>query len=721
MIHSTHLTNFKRHRSARFDFGQGLTSIQGANASGKTTALKAVVAGLFGMPAAGSKEYIPTRGETDARVEVDVTLPVHGRVTIERTLKSAKVHTTEGRLLANGVTPVTKLIEEAYGMPVADLLLLSYSRQGESQALLALGATALQKTVERLSKSDVLDRVLTQLGADIASLDAHLNALPPAGDIEALRGQSDAARDDEARLNVELASARDRVIALTQAEEAYRQRHQAAVSAQLARAQLSAQVEAQKQQALLAGQDTERLRQELKDTDPQLSVKLAEAQSQFDAAQLDLHRLQAAASEAKALLREQTHWEAQAVELREQVRQSVAVANDMEAAERDLQRLQEEKARLAAELATSQRQEQDAREAVDAGVCQRCQRPFDPEHLAEAITRHEAAKAASEAASAAWYAILPLLSDAEATLHKLKQAFHPGSAARLGSVSEQLARIQARLEEVLAGHADAGELEATYQHKATATETLRKLHADLLQQHSRQGHLLSALAASEDALTQALQRQEQLVAQLAALPEGEDPVQLSGNLSTLGQQLTEARNHEGATGQALADAGFRLRTARKALEDALSVEARRQETAESLGLHKRLQTWLRKSRADLMSELWQGLLSYASYLVNLTTEGILTRVFRLDSELVVEEAGEVVPVSELSGAQRSVVGACIRIAMSRVFYGGDLFLLLDEASESMDDDMAARFTGMLRALETQVVLVTHRTGDAVNADTTIQL
>ena len=141
-----------------------------------------------------------------------------------------------------------------------------------------------------------------------------------------------------------------------------------------------------------------------------------------------------------------------------------------------------------------------------------------------------------------------------------------------------------------------------------------------------------------------------------------------------------------------------------------------------LALASQLQKYLRANRTRLASDLWDGLLNYASALTSSATGGVLSGLSRTPSgDFTVVEDGRTVPVTESSGAQRSIMGLALRVALTKVFYGNGLFLMLDEATADASDETAAAVAGMLRSLDMQVVSVSHRTGDVVNAGEIIEL
>jgi ABC-type transport system involved in cytochrome bd biosynthesis fused ATPase/permease subunit len=120
--------------------------------------------------------------------------------------------------------------------------------------------------------------------------------------------------------------------------------------------------------------------------------------------------------------------------------------------------------------------------------------------------------------------------------------------------------------------------------------------------------------------------------------------------------------------------------------------------------------------------LWDSLFGYASALVKEATGGEVTTLFMKDGkDLYALHNGAEVPVEDFGGAKQSIVGLALRIAFSHVFYGQGLPLLLDEVSSDCSDATASMLAGMLRGVGSQIILVSHRTGDTVNADSIVEL
>lgn len=725
MISQIQLKSFKKHEDSQFDFSGGLNSITGANAQGKTSLLRGVLFALLGASAAGNKEHLATRGSSgDTKVSLDIHIPGHEFVRIERTLKGAKIFSADGTLIANGTTPSIKLIEEAYGMSSADLQLLMYSRQGESQALLAMGAAALQKTVERLAKTDLVDSVLTNIGRDIAELEGQLGALPEGVDIHGLAQRLELLLKEMTAQQKSVADARKSVESIFEETNELSRRHQEAHQAEVLRTGWMNQLASTETQVNSLSADLSRYSSELAelpgDVDDRLTAaKQAHSASKDRAAMLETKVMMVTRSESEI-----GRLGSEIESLKEQVIQSNEVKVEIDKVEIEVQKLREQRTQAISEQATALQVVEQARAALDSSVCQECKRPFSDEELREAQGRYEEAANRLEGSRQKVMQVETPLAQAEATLTSLKKRFFPGSTESLAKAEASLAREQETRDTYLADKESFASVADVSKAAEREAECSRVYYSSVLELTTVQAKRTAAETMVQEAarkLEQAKVAHADIKARLDSAAPSEDYAAITLSLQQKQQQLQVFRDIESKAGTALAQVLAERERVSKELEDAQSMKTRRAEVEGSLSLRKRLQAWLRKSRSDLMLELWDGLFHFASHLLASTTGGQITRVYRLDGEITVDEAGIAVPVSELSGFQRSLVGLALRIGMSRVFYGGDLPLLLDEPTADASEENAARVAGMLQGLRSQVIIVSHRLGDSANAENFIQL
>lgn len=732
MLHELHLKNFKRHRDTLLQFPQGLTCLVGGNGAGKSTILRAIVFCLYGPGAAGKREHLGTWGTGDQpECDLTLTLPIHGKVVVTRSLTKATV--TQGEaILASGHTPVSKFVEDALGMTATVFKLLLYSRQGDAQALLKMGPAGLQKHLETIARVDILDRVLEALSADAQADKKALSVLgePPELDVlEATVARIESELADKCKEEAQLAE----VIKETAAEESA----------------------LQSKAAQLAAQTTElghlrRKRQDIADA-------LNKAQQELDALPTlqGIEDLDAAIAQQAEL--RQAHTQV-ATDLSAAYAKANRLTTSVEALEKATQRLSflhsqeagvkawrvlteaEQAAKEALALAKAEwRRLGDASKIVD--ICQTCGRPFgttDEEraHYQEMVRSQEAElKAAKETHDMRLKALTAAEDKTRALRGTLSLSAQELSAFDiLVSQAEELAgryttEIDALVDEV--GGKQQGsvaearsylssvvrELEGKKEKLADESDLLETLIRKATQTQGRRSHLLEMQAAYTANL-------EELKLRIADF--GFDLEETAKEVGrALADTTAQLQAHRLAHVQVVAEIKLcqsQVTLASKDLQAAKDTVAKTHQLEQDLSTRQTLINYLRTNRAKFLEDTWTTVTQCADSLLGAVTEGGMGGLTRTDSgEFTVDEEAAGVPLDELAGSRQSIVGLCLRIALAQVFHGEQGFLLLDEVTADCSDENAARVAGMLQAVGTQTLMVTHRQGDAVNADNIIAL
>lgn len=723
-IHAIKLNSFKKHQHFTTTFGKGLSAVTGPNYAGKSTLLKAIMFALFGPTGTGHKaDRIPTRGATEPTcVDLDIEIPIHGRVRISRTLKGAKVFGLDGTMLANGTTPTIRLVEEAYGMSAPDLQLLMYSRQGQSQAMLEMGASLLQATIERLAKSDLVDKVLDMVGKDVTAAEGRIAGIGAIDDITELQRKLQAAT---VAAQAQKANLEDVAVNIQKASELEsHSRRQYEEAAQTLKRREAIQSDLFTVNDMIREMETEIHEQNITlegygdGLDQQAEVERANIEYLQTTWMARKQRVDAAVSLLDRIEKRKASLDHYA----EEIKQSDYIYGDLLHAEQEVSRLDDIFRTLRGAADQAKVEMDAARKAVEAGVCRECKRPFSEEEQKEAVERFDAAVAKQQEAFQAYSDSLTPLKLAEEKLAKLKTFYKPGAEQAYLEVKTQLEDAEADLAAALSGFSSLDDLKAGADTSKAALEHAKTRWNQLTSVANDRKNLLRHKALNEEQLGYARGNLEKLEAELRSLPTtAADPETMKMTWLGAVEHLSSLRDLEKSLIGYVAEAEADVRVMASNLEYCQKATAELQKLSKEVDQRKRLQSWLRKSRSELMVELWDNMLAYASHLISLTTDGDLSQVFREDGELFVVEEGDKVAVSELSGFQRSLVGLAIRIAMSRVFYGEEHFLLLDEPTADASSENAARIAGMLQGLGSQVIYVTHREGDSVNAGTVIAL
>jgi DNA repair protein SbcC/Rad50 len=740
MIKSLTLSHFKKHKTATFAFTDGLTVLTGANGCGKTTLLRAVLYALFGASAAGKKDHL-TSWDADQPMEVllEVVLPTHGLVAITRSQRSALVtqeleHGTV-TYLASGQDPVTHFVETALGMSSKTFRLLMLAKQGDTQALLKMGPAGLQQQLEVVAKLGTVDAVLKLLSTDLsvnkklleqtadlpdlAELAQSLTSLQSTFAVEeASHGRLQAVREQQ---KGRLKAIRYDLTDLTpQQEQAKRWRTQAELH----------------QKALLEmGQKIADWQRTAPEVDAEaIKMALAEDTKTYNLCDEELKRLvplhqrldfavrnhKLIAAKVTALKDIRPQWETWGM-----MRQAIALAYQ------DYTQL-------------NQQYESAKSQPVPNTHCHACQRPFgdSPEEqaqLRQTVARLEAeVKEALVFKDAAQYALheKTLLKDnffrGNGLLEKDMERFELQWEARTNELSEAEDELEGVFDRVRSSFtqpmADPDDAVEFLVHRVVELQTEQetaslniKASVALLSKWTNHAQALEFLETDRKDTASKLEAVQQLLNTVAA--------DLDQRIADLQHEQAELQVRSDEAKEALNKSLYALDSLRRDLarlrQDEETAQAQHENYARlsaNTDKMQRLQDFLRSNRNKFVGDTWEALTTYASHLLDITTEGLITNLTRSEAgEFLVDEAMPGVPVEELAGGYQSIVGLCLRIALGHLFYGDQGFLLLDEPTADCNEENSARVAGMLMTLKSQVILVTHRQGDAMNATNLITL
>jgi DNA repair exonuclease SbcCD ATPase subunit len=718
MIEHIELNRFKKHAALEAAFQPGLNALIAPNAAGKSTLLKAIAYALLGTTATGSRAaHLTQWGESGHRVSLKLRLNGVEHV-VTRTPKSSSIHVAD-RLVASGTTATNQYVEDALGLSSRDLLMLTVSPQGETQALLDMGAAGLQKRVEDIARVGLIDQVLSNIATDQTKLDAIAGLLPAITELE----QQCQEKQQHYR---EVVKQIDRVtleLGTTQAQLLSAQ--------QQLKADAEAAAAASKQYALV-----DILNRQLNETE----AKIREAADAYIALKSHQPTKPAPARDLDELLdelnRRTIHLREQQTERQGIIKMLDVLDGKLTATQTALELSRQAEAQLpqvrtaydaalrAFESANidwlrSDQQCRDAEKAVANAVCHACNRPFSETESAAALRRAESAQAERHEKLTVFDTALNQKRVLNRQLDDLVKMYDPRLNARYQQDLAQRDVYAASLKTKPDVTADLKEvsdqaslLRDRRQQRQAEEETYRRWderrtyalsHMATLETHQ------AAIKSELDATTKTLPSAS--LADLTKVVQSSEitVTRVQARLTTMTRESAELMlEHSALTAQ--------IDQYQKDIALLRDTETRRTRL-------QQLALFLRKNRSRWMAETWENLLLQATHLLETVTERKLSNLIRTDSgEFSLTEDGREVPVTELSGAQRSMVGLCLRVALSQVFYSGNLFLLLDEPCADMSEDNAARVAGMLQGLTgTQIIMVSHRQSGVMSAGNVIAL
>lgn len=728
--------NFKKLGNFSADFTDGLNVIVGENAQGKSTLLQAIEAALFGVTVVpGKKENIPTWGQT--KFSLTLTFTNHVAASPEddwyycltrtgSTAKLEKIGPGEETLLANGNTPVTKYIEELFGLTAKDFNLFVQSKQGETSGVLTFGATALNQKVEEYAGVSLIDDVAKRAN----ELAAEQRAIVSANEVDSTDledARSDWANASQKVTDCEkaVASAEAAAAAIQplttlppspSSQELTEQRRKADKQEQ-ALAAAKADV-ALKNQAAVAAEEAVVAAGEEVDVE-QLSAEKKEATELVRRRRADCNILTAEKLEADGA--------AKALERAQEARRAAEAAWEMGGLERATSAVAEAQAEAGAaseEVAVLSSRYNDMRSMVEGATCPTCGSNLsehDPVKLEnEFIELTNQLEKASQAKAAA----ADKLKRAEASLKK-----HAAAEQTRDRAIEAEEKAQDALDAVRPTLGD--ELEEATAALAAAEEALASISVKLQQADETNDAVRAArrkLARAETALEEA----EDLVADLEA-GQLSSPTDVEIDTAVQAEAAYRAveQEHDRLTREAnsaLTLARAELRSARDVLSYAEADLKRLQECAERVATASlladkagRLSRFLRDRRQNYLQQIWQAVMGTASRQVATASRGLITRISNEGGEFTFEEDGVLAPIASASGAQKAFIGSAVRIGLARTLYGRDSLLIFDEPTESMSERNASGLAASLAGSANQLLLITHREQDQGLAANIIQV
>lgn len=706
-LHSLTLKNFKKHRELHLDFTDGLNVVRGPNYAGKSTLTQAIFCALKGVSAVpGGRKVAVTWGESDFEVTLVLTLPA-GRATVKRSLSNARVE-IDGAVVATGHTAVNAYLADALGMDPKQLEMLSYSPQGDTAALLTLGAARIQQAVEEMAGVELIDQVLERASSENRRLEGALETLsevdpaPIMAEIEALSARLSEAENAIAPAETQLQAASEAKTAAQQALDAGIAQNQARERGLRARAKAEAALEAAQHELERARVTLEALPAQREGADEELLAEVTRLQG-------EVATLERAAAERETLQRELAQYAAWLPQAEEKRGLQAGLAGQLQeaaAAEQAALEAQREAERAAVQ---AQALVKKLRAAVQEAVCHTCKRPFDAAHAERAKAELDLASSNSAELERQFDKITADFEHARKAHRELKQRVPSEDWA--GLIAQRQAQAEnwkRRLEQLPEGGA------------AGRAAELRAAQAALAE------HRTAADRYRSTRLTYSAAMQRVSEAEAALGRVGEIPEAVA--VETLAQVEREAAQTETAAREALQAARHAVASLRPALEQKrAALEAAQSETQRAEGLRKRhalvkgFVKYLRDNRARFLADIWAGVMDRASHFCSQVTGGAVAALRREDDAFVYVEDGNALPIEAASGCQKAVAGTGLRLALESSFFGQGGFLILDEPSADMNDVHAAALAGALSAEGRQTLLITHRDGEEYSAQQVITL
>lgn len=712
VLQGVSLRCFKRHGELDVSFSPSVTAIRGPNYAGKSSVLQALFFAMFGVTAVpGGKAAILKDGAKEVTVKFFFTVDGEDAQVI-RTLGAASVY-VKGELVASGNTVVSKWFEDLFGMEQKTVMMLAYSSQGETSAMVTLGATALNRIIETVADTDYIDVLMEKAGKVATKADAELSVLGAYVDTSPLSEAIEGHEQELERMNsslLELTVRRDMCkeevdrskntlnAAVDSNTKAQKYKSDLATLENLLEfKQASLANHEDKYAELLAAKDYDAEIASLEKQIASLRTKIAE-----------YNAYKAAKDSTEQALSKVSEWlEGPGAKMEKDWNEFHPLWVEAQAAAEQEEAIHTS---LKNELAINSHALTKAEKDLTNSICATCKRPLDESHVEHIRSEYAALKEKiDEQTKAVARQNLTMVAHKDrANVLKAKLPNETWKQWKVKATQEQ--------EEHVLRLAGMKVLEAPDEEKLGQ---LQQKFGGLVNDRKNAAQAVS----TQQSLKKGIEDAKLAIGELLTNPlEVVDILPLRGLVDSLTQAFNgcvEELNKMTFDTKTL-DIGL------KSLKDELATETdrnNRRKIAETRSVRfKALQTWLRNNKAAFMENIWNGLLGVCSDFVAQVTSNRVTQIERdPDGTFYFTENGSRLPMVCASGGQKSIVGVGIRIALATLLPQACRFVALDEPSAELNDEHAAALAGALRGQDRQVILVTHREGDEFASDAVVLL
>lgn len=723
MLANIKITNFKRIKSLDVSVERGLNIIKGRNSTGKSTLVQAIVFALYGQAAVpGQRKHIPTKGAKGC----EVVLSLEDGHTITRTLSNCSVE-LDGKQVASGNKACTSYLTDLLKLDLTGFGIFHWAPQGETSALLTLGALELQRKVEHFCGIASLDDTIKNASGDVRAMNAVYDSIS-VGDIPELKAEAD-------RLSANLEAANVYTLGIATIVKLEEKKSEVAYSKWQEALDHNRQVD--KRKLAMAGavaaaegeiKHLDRLRKKLRETNPPGENALKSLKDKTERLRSDLEGWAAHNLAIQVAKDEQVRLLKRLDKLQLQNTQAEATMDTKAELEAKLELLEPEYEACRETVANQKQlyeglavQVKVAKDAVENGVCPTCHRAYDDaEGIEEWVEKYESLQKGYALAKARKKNAEDALNKVFASRYSVKEGLK--NLPSVEPVTTQIYETEEQLEKV--------SLQAEGEMK-----DLDKPRREMKKQQQA-AEVMGLAAAEYEYLSKQIEKAKAEVesanALIAKLPTAGKELPLNKFSSEVeqcrGKIKAAHKLHEEAKEQYYM---FQTRasSAVEKYEQAVAAEKRKAEQFVHITHATELIKYLTGSRVRFLETVWKAILDNASNFCRVATKNwvedgqsrTIVEIIRREGNFFFVEGGVELPVSSASGAQRAFIGVGIRLGLSLALRGTHSLLILDEPTAEMDADNANALAGVLLGLPGQVLMVTHRPYEEMSANQVIRL
>jgi len=726
MLNRLNLQNFRSHERLNIIFTPGLNGIFGPNYSGKTTILYGILFCLGGASLISGINHV--KKGTSKGFKQRLWFSCEGMdYMVQRTKTSADLTLLEKEgvveedlPIAAGTTAVNAKISSILGMDVKLFKKLHYAQQKRTDSLLTLGATELHKIIDQLTGIDdvnkVVDKLKKLIGVDNGVLE-HLNE----GFLEISPDKIDWYEANASKLvglHKEVLEEKSRVADLKLETESLNKETKEFQKIKEANATSNVKIGAAKSfikvndnriKAIKSGGDW-------LDYPESLSLK-----ARIEVTK-DKVKIAETAHFERKVLTENISYRSKACEeycdntIPELEHVRDGALDDEEAAEAEVNIFLADVDAAKQGLANHKQLNQEAnvlREVVKNNICETCKRPFSKEDNMEKLKNDLANKdeelLALVSRVTAWQWDIKELALAEEHLKKTALATVEAQQG-LDLNMEAQQKAQQKLE---AYEASLKEL--------TVIPDPSDLRADLdnLKDEMRAAALLTeAVVQHKEAVKQA----EEEMAAIELLEYDESRHLEVDNLINALEDLPTALSTLMENTSTLSSLEAETKVVGEEIRESLAKKKEIAEHSSKLEIKTALNKFLVKNRDRFAAGIWDQFMAVASNFSSACTGGAIESIKRLpEGGFSYAEDGQEMAVKDASGAQGSIMGLAVQIALAESTSSPFRVVLADEPTADMDPEHSMATAAMLAGGSNQVIVVSHSEMDSSVCSNVIHL
>ena len=702
--------NFKRHEELECDFSGGLTNITGPNYAGKSSMIDAINFALWGPQAVDGGMDVCLRKGAE-RLSVQLYFQVSGKsYSVKRTGSTCTLWQGD-EVLSKSASACNNRIEELLGCNRKRFLQMKFAKQKQTEQMLTTGTTELHRIIEEVSGAGIVTHVLTKLTPLASECKGGLEALtyvnpePLCANIKKFEKDLENISDTLVGLSLVLESNEtDLQAAGKKVSDIHAHNHQA-VSAQKQKAVLDDRYKA----CMLSITEAQQIMEVQIDTPEQLEVDQDRLNDLTENLSISANKLQ-----------QRKRLEPQLEKVQERLATDRAKLYELEALgltpvrDSHISKLDAIAAGLSEDLGGISQQVKHINQLVNDSSCPTCHQKLgdqDPEklklqledldqeridktkELAEINKKLNGLKiedARFKAVDADKLQVISFITDREASVEELSDSLDD-----LGMVDVDQYRIDVEdRRELIAVVADLRKRAAAY----TTAEDNISVRKNLLDQVNQKLAALGDVPESIDAAPAIKLNSEARV-----------------KVDSVNSEISKEKTTYATTDTQIKSVKQQLL---RVEQDNEKIGNLKNQYARIDGLTK----FLRTNRDKFVNEVWAGVLSYASNFASSCTGGDIQSVNRTDKGVFTYmENGEEFQIAAASGAQSSIMGLGIQLALDQMLPSEFGVIMLDEPTADMTPEVSLAACSMLKSLGNQVIMISHRELDSSVADQCIQL